>query len=210
MPTISNLPSLSTVTAALIMPVVDVDGTTKKTTISQLSSYLGTGGGGAGYTGSTGSAGSNGYTGSRGATGVGNIGYTGSVGGNGSNGYTGSAGVGYTGSSGAASGPYDVHIWYPYRVSADQQLMYMVFPRPVELTGDGYAFANTPPTLDFTFDVLQSGYSIGSISFLAEASVGTVAVNTTTFVEGDILSIVAPSPSDVTLAGIMITLKGTR
>lgn len=104
MPSILNLPSLSTSTGNIVFPVVDVNvtpNTTKKATLSQIKDYIGaTVIAPQGYTGSVGSgyAGSVGYVGSASTA----PGYAGSLGYTGSIGYVGSASTapGYTGSVG--------------------------------------------------------------------------------------------------------------
>ena len=107
MPTIRNLPTISTATENTLIPVVDVDDNpdiTKKISFDQLRDYF------LGYVGSgdrrgyTGSQGYKGYAGSRGFRGL--PGYTGSHGYIGSRGFLGYNGSrGYTGSASTVPGP---------------------------------------------------------------------------------------------------------
>lgn len=110
----------------------------------------------------------------------------------------------------AGPNPYDMYVWFPYKVSADRVLLNAIIARSIEITGTGYASASVPPTNDITLDIRQNGFSIGTVSYLAETVVGTVSCSTTTFAEGDVLAVVAPSVTDPTLSGISITIKGTR
>ena len=110
MPTISNLPPVTTASNTLVFPVLDVSvqpGTTSKITLAQITDYIAANGVGDsnGYTGSRGDpglgfTGSTGFTGSQGIQGfTGSAGALGTKGFTGSVGFTGSQGVGFTGSA---------------------------------------------------------------------------------------------------------------
>lgn len=90
MPTINNLPTLTTATGEMVFPIVDNTGATtvtKKATLATFQQFV-IGTAPIGYTGSQGDLGGTGYIGSQGYTG--SIGYAGSVG---STGYVGSIGM---------------------------------------------------------------------------------------------------------------------
>ena len=115
------------------------------------------------------------------------------------------------GESGLDPQPYDMYIWYPYKLTAYQNILTVTIPRQIELSGQGHATAQVGPSdSDTVIDVLQNGSSIGSITYSVDTGLGTVACSTTTFVEGDVLSVIGPSTADSSLAGISITIKGTR
>ena len=101
MPSILNLPSLTTSTGDIVFPVVDVNvtpNTTKKATLSQIKDYIGaTVIAPQGYTGSIGLLGYNGSVGYIGSAST-VPGYIGSIG------LTGSTGAGYVGSASTAAG----------------------------------------------------------------------------------------------------------
>jgi hypothetical protein len=188
--------------------------------------------GSAGYTGSqgslgyTGSGGGLGYTGSQGipgaAGGEGSLGYTGSIGYTGSQGagFTGSAGdLGYTGSIGytgsVPSAPYDLVVWQQGKPAAGQVLLRVKVPRDVSYLSNWVGSTSSPTdyaaTSTAVFSIQKNGSQVGTATYSAGASTPAFASSgAQTFLSGDILSVVAPSPQDATLEGISIVLVGTR
>lgn len=80
---------------------------------------------------------------------------------------------------------------------------------PLNLTGS-MARTSTTATGATSLLIKKNGTQIGTINFAAGATSGTFTFATaTSFVAGDILTIVAPSTPDTTLANVGITLKGT-
>lgn len=72
------------------------------------------------------------------------------------------------------------------------------------------ASAETGATGSSVFTIYINGSSIGTVTFGAGSSSGTVALTTTTASAGDVLKIVGPNPQDATLAGVSITLSADR
>lgn len=72
--------------------------------------------------------------------------------------------------------------------------------------------AKTASTGTATFTVKKNGTSIGTVVFTSAstATFTTTSGATETLAAGDLLEIVAPSSPDATLAGVRITLFGTR
>lgn len=105
---ITNLPSITTLTNNLVIPVVDVSTLpeiTRKMTLLQLVTL------GKGATGPTGTSGTNGTTGATGQIGLtGSTGSTGLIGITGSTGPMGATGIGATGSTGIQGPPGSVVI----------------------------------------------------------------------------------------------------
>jgi len=67
------------------------------------------------------------------------------------------------------------------------------------------AFAQTD------FDIQKNGSNIGTMRFAASSTTATfILTSITSFVAGDILSVVAPLSPDFTLANITFLLAGTR
>lgn len=189
MPTINNLQSVTTATDELVIPVVE-NGMSRKASLGQIRGYIGSGSPGEtgppGPQGETGPPGPQGDPGPQGETGP-------------------------QGESGLGPQPYDMYIWYPYKLTGYQNILTVTVPRQIEITGEGYATAQVGPIDgDTVIDVQQNGSSIGSITYYLDTGLGTVACSTTTFVEGDVLSVIGPSTADSSLAGIAITLKGLR
>lgn len=69
--------------------------------------------------------------------------------------------------------------------------------------------AATASTGTATLSVQKNGMQFGTVVFTASAT-ATFTGTATSFAAGDVLSIVAPSSPDATLAGVGITLSGTR
>jgi hypothetical protein len=73
------------------------------------------------------------------------------------------------------------------------------------------ASVGTNPTATFNIDVRKNGSSVGTISIsTGGAATFTTTGTTVSFAAGDLLTLVAPSPADATIARLRITLKGTR
>lgn len=73
------------------------------------------------------------------------------------------------------------------------------------------ASAGTAATASTVFTLKKNGSSVGTISWSASGTLGTVDLTATTisFATGDILTLEAPATADSTLADISITLAGT-
>ena len=67
------------------------------------------------------------------------------------------------------------------------------------------------PTSDAVFKIQKNYTDIGTVTFIPSSNYGVFAVsNQTLFTTNDILTIIAPETQDLTLAGLAITLSGTR
>lgn len=119
------------------------------------------------------------------------------------------------GSSGGVQ-PYDIGIHISSRPDAGAIVARYVFPRtvtfPASLVGS-YGYAATPAAAQADFDLRKNGASFGTVRFAAGSPghIATfIAASQTVFSAGDELSIVAPASQDSTLAGVALTLTGTR
>ena len=84
------------------------------------------------------------------------------------------------------------------------------FTLPASLTNSQGA-SSVAATAQTDFDVKKNSTSIGTVRFAASGTTATfIAASATQFSAGDVLSIVAPGTPDATLAGIKITLRGSR
>jgi len=79
---------------------------------------------------------------------------------------------------------------------------------PTNLTGS-YCVAGTAATATTTITLNKNGSSFGNISFAAAATIATFTVAATSFIAGDIITVVASATPDTTLADIGFTLTGT-
>lgn len=75
---------------------------------------------------------------------------------------------------------------------------------------DGVASSSTPPTADYTLTVRRNGTGIGTISWAAGATTGTVAISPGAYSADDIITITAPATVDATFADASVTLAVTR
>ena len=113
------------------------------------------------------------------------------------------------------SGPYIPVVYIPGVLTADQVLLYHVFSFqgasfPVDLDGST-AKAMDAATAETVVDIQKNGTSIGSITWAAAGTNGTFTFTTeTAFVEGDTLSLIAPSTADTTLGYVSVSLRGTK
>ena len=80
---------------------------------------------------------------------------------------------------------------------------------PINLTGS-YATANNAATASTTVTINKNGSSIGTIVWSPSGTSGAFTfLSAVAFVAGDILQLVAPTPSDATLANIGISIDAT-
>jgi hypothetical protein len=96
---------------------------------------------------------------------------------------------------------------------ANQQIFRYVFAGtvtfPAGLAGSA-GNAGAAATNGKTFQIEQNGVSVGTMVFAAGATTASFTMGSaTTFHAGDVLTIVAPSPSDATLANLAWSLSGT-
>lgn len=82
---------------------------------------------------------------------------------------------------------------------------------PANMTGSRID-VGTAPTATATLDVQRNGVSVGSIGITTglSYSFSTTSGTSKVFAAGDILSVVAPSSPDATLAKIALTLTGPK
>jgi hypothetical protein len=73
------------------------------------------------------------------------------------------------------------------------------------------ASAGTAATSAAAFNIQKNGSNIGTMNFAASATTATFTLaSATTFNAGDVLTILAPSPQDATLANVSWTLEATH
>lgn len=80
---------------------------------------------------------------------------------------------------------------------------------PADFVGS-YAMANSAPTNEARYFIQKNGVTFGTIIFASGSNTASFDSEQTTFFNGDIIKIIAPSPRDSTLSEISITLAGTR
>ena len=81
---------------------------------------------------------------------------------------------------------------------------------PSALSGS-QAKSSVAATAQTDFDVQKNGTSVATIRWAAAATVATfIMASATSFASGDVLDIIAPATPDATLAGLKISLRGTR
>lgn len=94
--------------------------------------------------------------------------------------------------------------------TANQLLFKMAIARAVTIPAGAtlsQAVAGTAATASYTLSLNKNGVSFGTVNFAASSAVGTFTVaSSTTFAAGDVISVVAASTPDTTLADVAITL----
>lgn len=108
---------------------------------------------------------------------------------------------------------YDVACMKAGAPSASEVILRFVCVRPFKFLAafaGSKGVAGTAATGSTTFDVKKNGAAaFGTFNFAMGASVATFTLaSPTSFAPGDILTIVAPSSPDATLADIAVTLRG--
>lgn len=107
-----------------------------------------------------------------------------------------------------ATAIYDVAFTYQGTPSESAELV-VALPRACELVAgapNSVAIAEVAATASAEFDLQRNGSSIGTVTFAAAATTGSISVaSTTSFSAGDRISLTAPSSQDDTLADVGIT-----
>lgn len=110
--------------------------------------------------------------------------------------------------------PYDIGATTNGSPTASLVLLRYPFPRAVTFPAgmlDSQGVAIIAATAQTDFDILKNGVSFGTMRFAASATTATfIAASSTSFVAGDVLSVVAPATPDVTLSNIGFSLAGVR
>jgi hypothetical protein len=110
--------------------------------------------------------------------------------------------------------PFDISLFAPGLPTAGATILRFVFTRavtlPISLTGSK-AGCGSASTGAKAFTLNKNGSSIGTVNIAGSATTATFTFSAgVSFAAGDILSIVAPTPQDATLADFFVTLLGTR
>jgi len=110
--------------------------------------------------------------------------------------------------------PYDVGAMVAGVPDAEAVCLRYKFPREVTFAAGlspSQGVAGEAATGDTDFDIQLNGVSVGTMSFAAAANVATFDMSSETVCEvGDVLTVIAPSSPDATLADISFVLAGTR
>lgn len=97
---------------------------------------------------------------------------------------------------------------------ATGELLVKIYPLgvtfPAGLT-ESQAGAEVAASADAVFSITKNGVEFATLTFPAGNSTGVFAcVSDTTFEDGDVLRVIAPTPRDATLSGVAATLVGYR
>ena len=110
--------------------------------------------------------------------------------------------------------PVDIALYFPGQPEAAERLLKLEVARgfslPADLTGSR-GHADTAATAEAVCTILKNGAAVGSVSFAAASQEPSFALaGGLALVLGDRLELVAPATQDATLAGLALTLIGTR
>lgn len=64
------------------------------------------------------------------------------------------------------------------------------------------------PLANKTLQITKNGVPMGSVVFLSGQTTGTVTLTSTNLAAGDVIAFVGPTPADINLASITVTLAG--
>jgi len=110
--------------------------------------------------------------------------------------------------------PYDIGSFYPDMPIASAIVCMHIFNRTVTFPANfagSHGVAMIAAFAQTDFDIQKNGSNIGTMRFAASSTTATfILTSITSFVAGDILSVVAPLSPDFTLANITFLLAGTR
>jgi hypothetical protein len=114
----------------------------------------------------------------------------------------------------ATSMPYDISLYVPGVFTSSQNCAEMNIVRAFTLPGGlggSIAKLDAAPTSSAVFSIQRNGSQIGTITFGAGATTGTLAMASPAFFNPtDTLRIVAPSSADATAAGLSLSILGSR
>jgi hypothetical protein len=114
---------------------------------------------------------------------------------------------------GAIQGPAYVAGSFSGSPAAAQIIERYIFATPVTFPwglAGSYGTAGTAATATVTFSIQHNGTAVGTMVFAAgAATAGFTMAAATTFIAGDVLTIMAPASPDATLANLAWTLTGT-
>lgn len=110
--------------------------------------------------------------------------------------------------------PYLMSFDAPGVPTASMVVFHHVFTQAVSFVAsltDSYVKAGTAATAQTDFDLKKNGSSIGTVRFAAAGTTASyVSISASSWVAGDILTLIAPATPDATIADIWGTLVGVR
>ena len=110
--------------------------------------------------------------------------------------------------------PYLLSFDAPGAPTASMIVFHHVFTQAVTFVAsltDSYVKAGTAATAQTDFDLKKNGSSIGTVRFAAAGTTASyVSISSSSWVAGDILTLVAPASPDATIEDIWGTLVGVR
>lgn len=115
-----------------------------------------------------------------------------------------------TGGSGTGGGEYDISIYVGGCPVLGETILRLVATRAFALAAAGHqASCGVNPTAAAVFTLYRNGVACGTLT-ISTAGLATFALATSvSFAVGDLLTIIAPSPQDLTLADVGILLAGS-
>jgi len=110
--------------------------------------------------------------------------------------------------------PFDITVYFPGQPEAAERLLKLEVARgftlPADLAGSR-GHADTAATAEAVCTILHNGVAVGSITFTAGSQDAAFSLTGgLALVPGDRLDLIAPATQDASLAGLALTLIGTR
>ena len=117
-------------------------------------------------------------------------------------------------SAAAGAAPYDIGGSVGGQPDAGETILRYPFPRAVSFPAGmpgSQGVVGTAPAANAVFDLRRNAVSFGAMTFAVAATTATFSVpGDTIFAAGDVLTVVAPTPQDGTLADLGFSFAGTR
>ena len=100
---------------------------------------------------------------------------------------------------------YDISLSYPTSIAPSETVMVFAPTRALTLKSDASLYSAQslqPSTTDSVFSIRKNNVEFGTITFLGNSTLGSFSITETSFVQGDVISVVAPETTPHGVIGV--------